>query len=93
MYVWVADSKAFLFSLNLDKKYLAKKAEGNYFIGKFGYLFRDITFSSFDERIGRFGNSGVYLDKYELEGGVNQFFVKHFFELLDRIYLKFNDKI
>ena len=75
---WVSDSKAFLFSLNLDKKYPAKKAKENYYIGKFGYLFKDITFSSFVERIGRFGKSGVYLDKYELEGDINQFLVKHF---------------
>ena len=75
---WVADSNAFLFSLNLDKKYPAKKAKENYYIGKFGYLFKDITFSSFDERIGRFGKSGVYLDKFELEGDINQFLVKHF---------------
>jgi len=75
---WAADSNAFIFSLNLDKKYPAKKAVDNYFIGKYGYFFNDITFCSFDERIGKFDKSGTYLDKYELEGNNNKFLVKHF---------------
>ena len=76
--VWTADANAFIFSLNLDKKYPAKKAEDNYLIGNYGYDFNDITFSSFDERIGIFDKTGTYLDKYELEGNSKKFYVKHF---------------
>ena len=75
---WVDDQNAFLFSLNLDKKYPAKKADKNYFIAKCGYHFRDITFCHYDGRKGTFAKSGTYLDKYELEGNNNEFFVKHF---------------
>ena len=75
---WVADPKAFLFSINLDKKYSAKKAKDNYMIGKCGYHFKDITFCFFEERMGNFDKSGTYLNKYELEGNFSHFYVKHF---------------
>ena len=67
-YDWQNDSNAFLFSLNLDKKYPAKKAQSNYYTGVCGYHFQDITYCSFSSRKGTFDTSGTYLDKYELEG-------------------------
>ena len=44
---WINDSNAFLFSLNLDKKYPAKKAYQNYYLGACGYHFKDITYFFF----------------------------------------------
>jgi len=78
---WIADSNAFLFSLNLDKKYPAKIAQKNYFCnddyyGK--YDFTDIKFSYFLDRKGVFDKTGTYLDNYELEGNCRFFRVKHF---------------
>ena len=75
---WENDPKAFLFSINLDKKYPAKKAEKNYFIAKCGYHFKDITFCSYDGRTGLLSKTGTYLDKLELEGINKNFYVKHF---------------
>ena len=75
---WINDSNAFLFSLNLDKKYPSKKAKENYYSGTCGYHFKDIEFCSFGPRKGTFCNSGIYLDKYELEGDKNYFYIKHF---------------
>ena len=75
---WINDSNAFLFSLNLDKKYPAKKANENYHAGTCGYHFQDITFCSFSQRKGTFSISGTYLDKYELDGKQNYFYIKHF---------------
>ena len=75
---WVDDANAFLFSLNLDKKYPAKKAQSNYHAGTCGYHFQDITFCSFSQRKGTFSISGTYLDKYELDGKQNYFYIKHF---------------
>ena len=77
-YSWQNDSNAFLFSLNLDKKYPAKKSQSNYFNGTCGYHFQDITYCSFSSKKGSFGNSGTYLDQYELEGNSPNFFIKHF---------------
>ena len=74
---WISDGNTFLFSLNLDKKYPAKKAQNNYHIGTCGYHFNDITFCSFNQRKGTF-DKGTYLDKYELDGKQNYFFIKHF---------------
>jgi len=76
---WVNDSNAFLFSINLDKKYPAKKAQSNYHTGTCGYHFQDITYCSFNGKKGSFDKSGTYLDKYELEGDDPNFFIKHFF--------------
>ena len=75
---WQNDSNAFLFSLNLDKKYPAKKAQSNYHNGACGYHFQDITYCSFSSRKGTFDTSGTYLDKYELEGNSSSFYIKHF---------------
>ena len=77
---WINDANAFLFSLNLNKKYPAKVAKENYLDRSYGggYRFKDIEFTDFKDRIGQFNKSGVYLDKYELEGDNEYFFVKHF---------------
>ena len=75
---WINDSNAFLFSLNLDKKYPSKKAKENYYAGTCGYHFKDIEFCSFGPRKGTFYKTGIYLDKYELEGDKNYFYIKHF---------------
>jgi len=75
---WIADSNAFLFSINLNKKYPAKKADNNYHRGTCGYHFSDITYCSFSSKKGSFGTSGIYLDKYELEGNNSNFYIKHF---------------
>ena len=75
---WVNDSNAFLFSLNLDKKYPAKKNQSNYHTGTCGYHFQDITYCSFSSKKGSFSKTGTYLDKYKLEGDNQYFFIKHF---------------
>jgi len=75
---WVNDSNAFLFSINLDKKYPAKKAQSNYHTGTCGFHFQDITYCDFSSRQGSFAKSGTYLDKYELEGNSTCFYIKHF---------------
>lgn len=75
---WVNDSNAFLFSLNLDKKYPAKKNQSNYHTGTCGYHFQDIEYCSFSSKKGSFGKTGTYLDKFELEGNEQYFFIKHF---------------
>ena len=74
---WIADSNAFLFSLNLNKKYAAKQAKDNYYLGC-GYHFTDIEYCSFSTKQGNFGKSGIYLDNYELEGNNSNFYIKHF---------------
>jgi hypothetical protein len=75
---WIADSNAFIFSLNLDKKYPAKQANSNYYRGTCGYHFSDITYCNTYSRKGNFGKSGIYLDKYELDGNNQYFYVNHF---------------
>jgi hypothetical protein len=75
---WIADSNAFIFSLNLDKKYPAKQANNNYYRGC-GYHFKDIEYCSIYSRKGNFGKTGIYLDKYELDGNNQNFYVNHFF--------------
>ena len=74
---WIADSNAFLFSLNLNKKYAAKQAKDNYYLGC-GYHFTDIEYCSFSTKQGNFGKSGIYLDNYELEGNNSKFYIKQF---------------
>ena len=74
---WINDSNAFLFSLNLDKKYPAKKAYENYHRGC-GYHFKDIEYCYVYSKKGEFGKTGIYLDKLELDGNNNYFYVNHF---------------
>ena len=73
---WVSDQNAFLFSLNLNKKYPAKKAKNNYKNGYYGYNFHDIELDFF-QRKGKF-KIGLYLDNYELEGNSDSFKFEHF---------------
>ena len=75
---WVADSNAFLFSLNLNKKYPALKSGNNYHTGTCGFHFNDIEFCSINDRKGTFGKTGVYMNNYELEGNENSFTVEQF---------------
>ena len=75
---WINDSNAFLFSLNLDKKYPAKKAYQNYHRGTCGYHFQDITYCGFNDKKGNFNTSGTYIDKYELDGNSNYFYIRQF---------------
>lgn len=77
-YGWQNDSNAFLFSLNLDKKYPVKKAQSNYHTRVCGFHFQDITYYSFSSKTGSFSKSGTYLDQYELEGNNSNFYIKHF---------------
>ena len=77
-YSWQNDSNAFLFSLNLDKKYPALKNQNNYHTGVCGYHFQDMTYCSFSSKKGSFATSGTYLDKLEIEGNEPYFFIKHF---------------
>lgn len=74
---WISDSNAFIFSLNLNKKYPAKKSGENYYRGTCGFHFNDITFCGMADRKGSFGTS-VYLNNYELEGNQTTFYVKQF---------------
>ena len=74
---WISDSNAFIFSLNLNKKYPAKNSGNNYFRGTCGFHFYDIEFCSMTDRKGSF-NKSVYLDYYELEGNQTTFYVKQF---------------
>jgi len=75
---WINDSNAFLFSLNLDKKYPSKKAFENYYRGSCGFHFKDIEYCSFNSRKGKFYKTGVYLDKLELDGNNQYFYINHF---------------
>ncbi len=74
---WISDTNAFIFSLNLNKKYPAKKSGDNYHRGTCGFHFTDITFCNLTSRKGSFGKS-IYLDNYELEGNNNSFYVRNF---------------
>ena len=73
----INDSNAFLFSLNLNKKYPAKKNENNYYTGS-GFNFLDIKFTDMADRKGSFNTSGTYLNKYELDGYNIEFYVEQF---------------
>ena len=77
---WKADPNAFLFSLNLNKKYPAKIAKKNYLcsIDMYGSLdFTDLKFS-FHNRFGTFDKTGTYLGNYELDGDNKYFYAKYF---------------
>ena len=76
---WINDSNAFIFSINLNKKYPAKKSNDNYYRGPCGIHFGDITYCDFSSRKGSFGNSGIYLNQKELEGNNSEFVIKHFY--------------
>ena len=73
----MGDSNAFLFSLNLNKKYPAIKSDNNYHTGTCRFHFHDITFCDLNQRKGTFG-TGIYLNKLELEGNSDSFFVEQF---------------
>ena len=75
---WINDSNAFLFSLNLNKKYPAKVNRENYHTGICGFHFNDITFCGMTDRKGSFGTSGTYLNVYELDGNNTNFYVEQF---------------
>ena len=76
---WINDSNAFIFSINLNKKYPAKKSNNNYFRGTCGFHFQDITYCDFSSRKGTLSNSGIYLSQKELEGNNDSFIIKHFY--------------
>ena len=76
---WINDSNAFIFSLNLNKKYPATKSNQNYYRGECGFHFQDITYCDFNSRKGSFSTSGVYLNQKELEGNNSEFYIKHFY--------------
>ena len=75
---WVGDKNAFIFSLNLNKKYPPKNINDtvHYYKGTCGIHFGDITVCQISDRKGSFGTS-YYLDKYELEGDSSNFDVEH----------------
>ena len=75
---WINDANAFIFSINLNKKYPSLQPKNNYFRGACGFHFNDINYCSFSTRKGSFGKNGIYLNKYELEGNNNEFNIKHF---------------
>ena len=77
--VWVSNSNAFLFSLNLNKKYPAINAKENYYTGTCGFHFKDIEFCSgnFIDRKGSF-STGTYINNLELEGNDSSFIVEQF---------------
>ena len=78
--VWVSNSNAFLFSLNLNKKYPAINSKENYYhTGTCGFHFNDITFcnNNFINRKGSF-STGKYMNNLELEGNDNSFIVEQF---------------
>ena len=74
---WIKDPNAFLFSLNLNKKYPAKTVIKNYYAANY-YNFNDIKIISFEQKLGELDKTGNYLDDYELEGNSKYFQVKHF---------------
>ena len=76
---WINDSNAFIFSLNLNKKYLAKQSNKNYFRGQCGFHFKDIEYCNFSSRKGTFYTSGVYLNQNELEGNNSEFYIRNFY--------------
>ena len=75
---WVGDKNAFIFSLNLNKKYPPKNINdtNHYYKGTCGIHFGDITVCDIYDRKGSFDTS-YYLDKYELEGDSSNFDVEH----------------
>ena len=78
---WIDDSNAFIFSLNLNKKYPAKNNSQNYHRGTCGVHFQDITFCGFNLRKGTLGK-GNYLNELELEDGQDYFIIRHFYVYL-----------
>lgn len=74
---WISDTNAFIFSLNLNKKYPAKKSGNNYYRGTCGFHFTDITFCNLTSRKVTLNNS-IYLDNLELEGNNNSCYVLNF---------------
>ena len=75
---WIKDPNAFLFSLNLNKKYPAKIAKKNYHCSYGEYNFNELKLHLLENRVGEFDKTGTYLDNYELEGNSKYFQVKHF---------------
>ena len=75
---WKSDPNAFIFSLNLNKKYPRLNTK-NYQNGGNGYNFHDIEFEQiyFLKRFGLF-KTGYYLNNYELEGKNDKFTVGEF---------------
>ena len=76
---WKSDPNAFIFSLNLNKKYPRINTKMNYQNGYCGYNFHDIEFDNiyFNQRAGLF-KTGYYLNNYELEGKNDKFTVGEF---------------
>ena len=75
---WINDSNAFIFSINLNKKYPAKNSSSNYYRGVCGFHFQDITYCDFSSRKGSLG-TGYYLNTLELEGDQKEFNISHFY--------------
>ena len=74
----VYDSSAFIFSVNLNKKYPSIKANKNYYRGACGFHFQDITFCDMGKTTGSFDKTGTYHSELELEGKNDTFSIKHF---------------
>ena len=74
---WISDSKAFIFSINHNKKYPYKNSN-SYHRGTCGVHFNDITYCDFSSRKGDLG-TGTYLNQLELEQEQNSFCIKKFF--------------
>ena len=71
------DPNSFIFSINLNKKYMPINSKNHYKRDKFGLDFRDITFIDLKYRIGML-YTGNYLKDFELEGKKKKFSVRHF---------------
>ena len=75
---WVGDKNAFIFSLNLNKKYPVLNINDTEHChkGTCGIHFNDFTVCSIYDRKGRL-NASKYLTKLELEGNESNFEVEH----------------
>ena len=76
---WINDANAFIFSINLNKKYPSMQSNRNYYRGSCGFHFNDITYCDISTRKGSFAKNGIYLNQYELEGNSNEFYIRHFY--------------
>ena len=74
---WAKDPNAFIFSINLNKKYMPMKSKDHYKREKYGFNFKDITFNDLNYNVGLF-YTGHYLKDFEIEGKKKQFNIRHF---------------
>ena len=76
---WISDSNAFIFSINLNKKYPAKNLMIIIIEGFVDFIFKILLIVIFPQKKRSFNKTGIYLNQKELEGNNNEFCIKHFY--------------